>query len=49
MSLHRWIEQVRLFFKELLPLMEKKVQLMLRRINVAHDALAEIVSTLDEP
>jgi hypothetical protein len=94
MSLHRWIEQVRLFFKDieiinsnkateilefevlelrnifalmlfgsfvgmpappvhitlqLLPLMEKEVQLMLRRINVAHDALAEIVSTLGEP
>jgi hypothetical protein len=94
MSLHRWIEQARLFFKDieiinsnkateilefevlelrnifalmlfgsfvgmpappvhitlqLLPLMEKEVQLMLRRINVAHDALAEIVSTLGEP
>jgi hypothetical protein len=94
MSLHRWIEQVRLFFKDieiinsnkateilefevlelrnifalmlfgsfvgmpappvhitlqLLPLMEKEVQLMLRRINVAHDALAEIVSRLGEP
>jgi hypothetical protein len=34
---------------QLLPLMEKEVQLMLRRINVAHDALAEIVSRLGEP
>jgi len=94
MSRPRWVEQVRLFFKDLqiinsnkateilefevlelrnifalmlfgsfvgmpappvhitlqlLPLMEKEVQLMLRRINVAHDALAEIVSTLGEP
>jgi hypothetical protein len=34
---------------QLLPLMDKEVQLMLRRINVAHDALAEVVSTLGEP
>ncbi len=34
---------------QLLPLMEKEVQVMLRRINVAHDALAEVVSTLGEP
>ena len=34
---------------QLLPYMDKEVQLMLRRINVAHDALAEIVSTLGEP
>jgi hypothetical protein len=34
---------------QLLPLMERDVQLMLRRINVAHDALAEVVSTLGEP
>lgn len=34
---------------QLLPLMEAEVQLMLRRINVAHDALAEVVSTLGEP
>ena len=34
---------------QLLPLMEKEVQVMLRRINVAHDALAELVSTLGEP
>ncbi len=34
---------------QLLPLMEKEVQIMLRRINVAHDALAEVVSTLGEP
>ena len=34
---------------QLLPLMESDVQLMLRRINVAHDALAEVVSTLGEP
>jgi hypothetical protein len=94
MSLHRWVEQIRLFFKDLeiisgnkateilefellelrnifalllfgsfvgmpappvhitlqlLPLMEGDVQLMVRRINVAHDALAEVVSTLGEP
>ena len=34
---------------QLLPLMEGDVQLMLRRVNVAHDALAEVVSTLGEP
>ena len=34
---------------QLLPIMDKEVQVMLRRINVAHDALAEVVSTLGEP
>jgi hypothetical protein len=34
---------------QLLPLMEEEVELMLRRVNVAHDALAEVVSTLGEP
>jgi hypothetical protein len=34
---------------QLLPYTEKEVQLMLRRVNVAHDALAEVVSTLGEP
>lgn len=34
---------------QLLPFMERDIQLMLRRINVAHDALAEVVSTLGEP
>jgi hypothetical protein len=34
---------------QLLPLMDKDVRLMLQRINVAHDALAEVVSTLGEP
>jgi hypothetical protein len=34
---------------QLLPLMDKEVKIMLRRINVAHDALAEVVSTLGEP
>jgi hypothetical protein len=34
---------------QLLPLMDEDIQLMLRRINVAHDALAEVVSTLGEP
>ena len=34
---------------QLLPLMERDIQLMMRRINVAHDALAEVVSTLGEP
>ncbi len=34
---------------QLLPLMDTEVQIMLRRINVAHDALAEVVSTLGEP
>jgi hypothetical protein len=33
----------------LLPFMDEDVQLMLKRINVAHDALAEVVSTLGEP
>jgi hypothetical protein len=94
MSLHRWIEQIRLFFEDLEiinsnkateilefellelrnifalllfgsfvgmpsppvhitlqlhPHMDEDIQLMLRRINVAHDALAEVVSTLGEP
>lgn len=34
---------------QLHPLMDDDIQLMLRRINVAHDALAEVVSTLGEP
>ena len=34
---------------QLLPFMERDIQLMLQRINVAHDALAEVVSTLGEP
>jgi hypothetical protein len=34
---------------QLHPFMEKDIALMLRRINVAHDALAEVVSTLGEP
>jgi hypothetical protein len=34
---------------QLLPLMQEEVELMLKRINVAHDALAEVVSTLGEP
>ena len=34
---------------QLLPFMEKEVGLMLKRVNVAHDALAEVVSTLGEP
>jgi hypothetical protein len=34
---------------QLLPLMDEDIQLMLRRINVAHDARAEVVSTLGEP
>jgi hypothetical protein len=33
----------------LLPFMEKEVQLMLKRVSVAHDALADLVSTLGEP
>ena len=33
----------------LLPLMDREIELMLERINVAHDALAEVVSTLGEP
>ncbi len=94
MSLRRWAEQLRLFFKDLqivnsnkatdllefevieldniftlllfgsfvgmpappvhitlqlLPLMEKEVRLMLERVGVAHDALADVVSTLGEP
>ena len=34
---------------QLLPSMDEEVKLMMRRINVAHDALAEVVSTLGEP
>ncbi|UCF96733.1 MAG: hypothetical protein JSV89_16360 [Spirochaetaceae bacterium] len=34
---------------QLLPLMQEEVELMLKRINVAHDALAEVVSILGEP
>ncbi len=34
---------------QLLPLMHREVRTMLARIGVAHDALAEIVSTLGEP
>ncbi len=34
---------------QLLPLMEKELLLMLSRINVAHDGLAEVVSILGEP
>jgi hypothetical protein len=34
---------------QLHPHMHEDIQLMLRRINVAHDALAEVVSTLGEP
>ncbi len=34
---------------QLLPLMEKELLLMFSRINVAHDGLAEVVSTLGEP
>jgi len=34
---------------QLHPLMDSDIQLMLRRINVAHDALAEVVSILGEP
>ncbi len=34
---------------QLHPYMDGDIQLMLRRINVAHDALAEVVSTLGEP
>jgi hypothetical protein len=33
----------------LLPLMDSEIELMMKRINVAHDALAEVVSTLGEP
>lgn len=32
---------------ELLPLMERELQLMLSRIDTAHDPLAELFSTLD--
>jgi hypothetical protein len=34
---------------QLHPYMDSDIGLMLRRINVAHDALAEVVSTLGEP
>jgi len=34
---------------QLLPLMEKELLLMLSRIGVAHDGLAEVVSILGEP
>ena len=34
---------------QLLPLMERELKLMFSRINVAHDALAEVVSILGEP
>ncbi len=34
---------------QLLPLMEDDVQMMMKRVNTAHDALADIVSTLGEP
>jgi hypothetical protein len=34
---------------QLLPFMEKEVKIMLQRVNVAHDALAEVISTLGEP
>ena len=34
---------------QLHPLMDDDIRLMLRRINVAHDALSEVVSTLGEP
>jgi len=34
---------------QLLPIMDRDIKLMLQRINVAHDALAEVVSTLGEP
>jgi len=34
---------------QLLPLMERELKLMFSRINVAHDGLAEVVSTLGEP
>jgi hypothetical protein len=34
---------------QLLPLMGKEVRLMLERVGVAHDALADVVSTLGEP
>ncbi|MQY77421.1 MAG: hypothetical protein GH155_07335 [Spirochaeta sp.] len=34
---------------QLLPLMERELQLIFSRINVAHDGLAEVVSILGEP
>lgn len=34
---------------QLHPYMTEDIELMLRRINVAHDALSEVVSTLGEP
>ena len=34
---------------QLLPLMERELKLMFSRINVAHDGLAEVVSSLGEP
>ena len=34
---------------QLLPLMERELKLMFSRINVSHDGLAEVVSTLGEP
>ena len=34
---------------QLHPFMDDDIRLMLQRINVAHDALSEIVSTLGEP
>ena len=34
---------------QLLPLMERELKLMFSRINVTHDGLAEVVSTLGEP
>lgn len=34
---------------QLLPHMQGEVRLMLQRVGVAHDALAELVSTLGEP
>jgi hypothetical protein len=34
---------------QLLPVMQREVRLMLQRVGVAHDALAELVSTLGEP
>lgn len=34
---------------QLLPHMERELQLMLERVSVAHDGLAEVVSVLGEP
>jgi len=34
---------------QLLPLMERELKLIFNRINVTHDGLAEVVSTLGEP